>query len=97
MVISSRTAMTPTFEKDEFEDEVVTWRMPLGDGAVPHVALSDCGHYVRWILDHQQESSGLDLQVAVAHIGYRKYPLPSMHILAEPWGLLQNDDGSLAL
>lgn len=72
MVISSRTVMTPRIELDEVGDEVVTWRVPLGDGAVAHVALSDCGHYVRWILDHQQEASGLDLQVAIAHIGYHE-------------------------
>jgi hypothetical protein len=72
MVISSRTVTTPQICRDESGDDVVTWRMPLGDGAVPHVALSDCGHYVRWILDHQQEASGLDLQVAVAHIGYHE-------------------------
>ena len=64
--------MTPKVEKDESGDEVMTWRMPLGDGAVPHVALSDCGYYVRWILDHQQQASGLDLQVAIAHIGYHE-------------------------
>src|ERR1700746_2516554 len=43
MVISSTGAlMTPTVE-----DGVVTWRVPLGEGAVPHVSLEDCGFYVR--------------------------------------------------
>ena len=70
--ISSRTVMTPKVEKDHAGDEVMTWRVPLGNGAVPHVALCDCGHYVRWIFDHQREASGLDLQVAIAHIGYHE-------------------------
>jgi hypothetical protein len=42
MAISSLTPMTP-----QVEDGVVTWRVPLGDGAVNHVALEDCGFYVR--------------------------------------------------
>jgi hypothetical protein len=64
--------MTPTLERDEFGDEVITWRVPLGSGAVPHVSLADCGHYVRWLLDHQSEADGLDLEVAIAHIGYHE-------------------------
>lgn len=71
MTISSRTAMTPRLIREGLE-EIVEWRMPLGDGAVPHVALSDCGHYVRWIFDHQDEACGMDLQVAIAHIGYHE-------------------------
>lgn len=38
MAISSMTPMTPTVE-----DGVATWRVPLGHGAIPHVALEDCG------------------------------------------------------
>jgi hypothetical protein len=65
MSIASKTIMTPTIEKD-----VVTWRVPLGDGAVPHVALEDCGVYVRWLFDHQDRANGLDLEVAIDHIHY---------------------------
>lgn len=57
--------MTPTIE-----DEVVTWRVPLGDGAVAHVALDDCGYYVRWLFDNQERANGLDLEVAIAHMTY---------------------------
>ena len=42
MTISPLTPMAPSVE-----DGVVTWRVPLGDGAVPHVSLEDCGYYVR--------------------------------------------------
>ena len=45
-------------------------QVPLGEGAVPHVALCDCGVYVRWLLDNQEKANGMDLQVAIAHIGY---------------------------
>ena len=29
------------------EDGVVTWRLPLGEGAIPEVALEDCGYYIK--------------------------------------------------
>jgi hypothetical protein len=65
MAISSRTIMTPTVE-----DGVVTWRVPLGEGEVVHVALDDCGYYVRWLFDHPERANGMDLKVAIAHIKY---------------------------
>lgn len=67
MCIAAFTPMTPTVAEG-----VVTWKVPLGKGAVPHVALEDCGVYVRWLFDHQDEANGMDLEVAIAHIGYAK-------------------------
>jgi hypothetical protein len=60
--ISAGSTMAPTVE-----DGVVTWRVPVGDGAVPFVALNDCGHYVRWQFDNPERANGMDLQVAIAH------------------------------
>jgi NmrA-like family len=65
MVISPQTILTPTVE-----DGIVTWRVPLGNGAVPHVALEDCGFYVRWLFDHPERANGMDLEVAIDHISY---------------------------
>src|ERR1700753_1333730 len=66
MVISSTGAlMTPTVE-----DGIATWRVPLGEGAVPHVSLEDCGFYVRWLLAHPARANGMDLEVAIDHIAY---------------------------
>lgn len=65
MSIHAGTPMAPTVE-----DGVITWRVPLGDGAVPHVALEDCGYYVKWLFDHPDRASGMDLSVAIAHITY---------------------------
>jgi hypothetical protein len=65
MAISSQTIMTP-----QIEDGIVTWRVPLGDGAVNHVALEDCGFYVRWLFDNPDRASGMDLEVAIAPIPY---------------------------
>ena len=65
MVISPGTPMTPAVE-----DGVVTWRVPLGEGAVPHVALEDCGYYVRWLFDHPERANGMDLEVAIEHVMY---------------------------
>jgi NmrA-like family len=65
MMISSTTVMTPSIE-----DGVLVWRVPLGDGAVVHVALDDCAYYVRWLFDHQDRANGMDLEVAIDHIPY---------------------------
>jgi hypothetical protein len=65
MAISAMTPMSPTVE-----DGILTWRVPLGEGAVPHVALEDCGYYVRWLFDHPQLANGMDLEVAIEHVAY---------------------------
>jgi hypothetical protein len=65
MAFSSKTPMTPNVE-----DGVVTWRVPLGDGAVVHVALEDCGPYVRWLFDNPERANGMDLEVAIEHVRY---------------------------
>ncbi len=39
MAIYARAAMSPVIQ-----DGIVTWRLPLNDGAVPHFALEDGGH-----------------------------------------------------
>ncbi|MEU5872179.1 NmrA family NAD(P)-binding protein [Glycomyces sp. NPDC047369] len=67
MTISPGTPMTPSAE-----DGVVTWRVPLGDGAVPHVALDDCGYYVRWLFDNPDRANGMDLEVAIEHVTYAR-------------------------
>ncbi|SIK58937.1 hopanoid-associated sugar epimerase [Mycobacteroides abscessus subsp. abscessus] len=65
MVLSKATPMTPTME-----DGILTWRVPLGDGAVPHVALDDCGYYVRWLFDNPDRANGMDLAVAIEQVRY---------------------------
>lgn len=67
MAIASWTIFTPTVE-----DGVVTWRLPLGEdgGGVAHVALDDCAHYVRWLFDHPDRASGMDLEVAISCVSY---------------------------
>lgn len=65
MAVGARTPMSPTVE-----DGVVTWRVPLGQGAVAHVNLDDCEYYVRWLFDHQERANGMDLEVAIDLISY---------------------------
>lgn len=65
MVIHAYTPMPPLVE-----DGVVTWRVPLGDGAIPEVALEDCGYYVKWLFDNTERANGMDLDVAIEHVGY---------------------------
>lgn len=67
MAISAMTPMTPSVE-----DGVVTWRVPLGNGAVPHVALEDCGYYARWLFDNPARANGINLEVAIEQVDYHK-------------------------
>src|ERR1700756_5685363 len=67
MAISAMTPMTPSVE-----DAVVTWRVPLGNGAVPHVALEDCGYYARWLFDNPERASGMNLEVAIEQVRYHE-------------------------
>ncbi|TLD39533.1 NmrA family protein [Venturia nashicola] len=79
MTIASMTIMTPTVE-----DGVVTWRMPLGEGAVPHVSLEDCGVYVRWLFDHQDRAYGMDLEVAIDHVSYHDLAMAFEKVSGHP-------------
>lgn len=79
MAISSATIMSPFIE-----DDVVVWEVPLGDGAVAHVALDDCAYYVRWLFDHQEESNGMDLEVAIDHITYHDIATAFTKVTGKP-------------
>jgi hypothetical protein len=65
IVLGMATPMSPSIE-----DGIITWRVPLGQGAVPHVALDDCEVYVRWLFDNQREANGMNLEVAIEHVHY---------------------------
>jgi hypothetical protein len=43
---------------------------PMGNGKVPMIHLDDLGRYARWIFDHREESSGMDLEIATQHVGW---------------------------
>ncbi|KAM0227479.1 hypothetical protein ACHAP5_012173 [Fusarium lateritium] len=79
MTVSSRTIMTPNVQ-----DGVVTWMVPLGDGAVPHVSLDDCEHYGRWLFDNPERSNGLDLEVAIDHIPYADLAAAFQKVTGKP-------------
>lgn len=70
MAIAQQTIMSPSLEKDSQGEDVISWRVPLGTGAVAHVALCDVGTQVRWLIENQDRANGLDLEVSIAHIGY---------------------------
>ena len=86
MAISPLTPMTPTVE-----DGVVTWRVPLGQGAVPHVALDDCGYYVRWLFDHPRLANGMDLEVAIAHMTYTELASAFEKVTGHPAQYIDTD------
>ncbi|TGO14685.1 hypothetical protein BTUL_0050g00810 [Botrytis tulipae] len=86
MAISEHTVMTPTVENG-----VVTWRVPLGNGAVPHVSLEDCGPYVRWLFDHPERSNGMDLLVAIANISYSEMATAFEKVTGHPAQYIDTD------
>lgn len=79
MAVSAMTPMTPSVE-----DGVVTWRVPLGNGTVPHVALGDCGYYARWLFDNPDRANGMDLEVAIAQVGYHELAAAFERVTGHP-------------
>jgi len=73
MALAAGTPVSPRIERgDEEGEEVVTWRVPLGeDGAIAHTVLDDCGFYVRWLFDHVEEVDGMNLELGMEHVHYR--------------------------
>ncbi|WP_426986368.1 NmrA family NAD(P)-binding protein [Pseudarthrobacter sp. Y6] len=86
MLISPLTPMTPNIE-----DGVVTWRVPLGKGAVPHVSLEDCGFYVRWLFDNQERANGMDLEVAIEHMTYADMAAAFEKVTGHPAQFIDTD------
>ncbi len=86
MAISAMTPMTPSVE-----DGVVTWRVPLGNGAVPHVALDDCGYYARWLFDNPERANGMNLEVAIEHVEYQKLAAAFAKVTGHPAQYIDTD------
>jgi hypothetical protein len=86
MAISAMTPMTPSVEEG-----VVTWRVPLGDGAVPHVALEDCGYYARWLFDNPERASGMDLEVAIEDVDYQRLAAAFEKVTGRPARYIDTD------
>ncbi|KAL7935742.1 hypothetical protein V8C35DRAFT_278736 [Trichoderma chlorosporum] len=79
MSISGATMMSPTIE-----DGIVTWRIPVGNVAVPFVALQDCGYYVRWMFDNRRRASGMDLRTAIAHVSFSDLAAAFQRVTGRP-------------
>jgi hypothetical protein len=86
MAVSAMTPMMPSVE-----DGVVTWRVPLGDGAVPHVALEDCGYYACWLFDHPERANGMNLEVAIEHVEYRNLAAAFEKVTGHPARYVDTD------
>jgi hypothetical protein len=51
------------------EDGVYVFKLPLGKtGAMPLVSLEDTGEYARWMFEHPEQSAGMELGTAIAHV-----------------------------
>lgn len=79
MAIHAATLMPPTVEEG-----VVTWRVPLGDGAVAEVAIDDCGYYVKWLFDNHERANGMNLDVAIEHATYKEVAAAFERVTGKP-------------
>jgi hypothetical protein len=79
MALSAMTPMTPSVE-----DGIVTWRVPLGNGTVPHVALEDCGYYARWLFDNPERANGMNLEVAIEQVDYHELAAAFERVTGHP-------------
>jgi len=52
------------------EDGTFVFSGPIGDGAIPLIALEDLGVYARWIFDNIKESGGFNLEIASEHVSW---------------------------
>jgi uncharacterized protein YbjT (DUF2867 family) len=43
------------------------FKLPLENGAIPFVSLEDIGASVKWLLDHPEQSVGMNLKISVEH------------------------------
>ena len=86
MAISAMTLMGPYVENG-----VVTWRVPLGNGTVPHVALEDCGYYARWLFDNPERANGMNLEVAIEHVEYHKLAAAFEKVTGHPARYIDTD------
>ncbi|KPF53358.1 hypothetical protein J2792_003632 [Novosphingobium capsulatum] len=86
MAFSAQTPMTPAVEEG-----VLTWRVPLGQGAVVHVALEDCGHYVRWLFDHRDRANGMDLAVGIEPVRYADLAAAFTQVTGHPARYVDTD------
>ncbi|WP_266064102.1 NmrA family NAD(P)-binding protein [Brucella intermedia] len=86
MAFSAQTPMTP-----RMENGVLTWRVPLGEGAVVHVALEDCAYYARWLFDHPERANGMDLEVAIEHVRYADLAAAFERVTGHPAQYIDTD------
>lgn len=86
MAFSPFTPMTP-----RVEDGVVTWRVPLGQGAVVHVSLEDCAYYARWLFDNSGRSAGMNLEVAIEHVRYDELAAAFQRVTGRPARYIDTD------
>jgi hypothetical protein len=53
---------------DKADPSVMVFAAPLGEGAMPLIALEDLGWYARWLFDHPERSNGLTLKASTEHV-----------------------------
>jgi NmrA-like family len=63
--------LAPAHETIDGED-VVVFKAPIGKGTPPFIYLKDLGKYARWMIENPKKSSGLNLRIATANVGWEE-------------------------
>ncbi|KAF7556354.1 hypothetical protein G7046_g6320 [Stylonectria norvegica] len=66
------------------DDGTMTFQLPLADGAIPFIHLGDFGNYVRWALEHPEQSNRLDFGVATSHVSGNEIAEASQRVTGKP-------------
>ncbi|KAE8447779.1 hypothetical protein EG329_010173 [Mollisiaceae sp. DMI_Dod_QoI] len=51
-------------------EEVMVFKAPVGAGRPPMIFLEDLGRYGRWLIDHPEKSSGMNLKISTEQVGW---------------------------
>ncbi|GAB1739373.1 hypothetical protein NU219Hw_g4335t1 [Hortaea werneckii] len=60
------------FQPQEQDDGTFVWKNPAQNGKFPLIALEDVGQYSLWLLEHPEESTGLQLKVATDEVSFEE-------------------------
>ncbi|EXJ66607.1 uncharacterized protein A1O5_10278 [Cladophialophora psammophila CBS 110553] len=55
---------------EELDDGTLVWENPSEDGKIPLMALHDVGVFVKWIFDHPERSTGINLEMATDQVSF---------------------------
>lgn len=72
MYLETLSQLLAPFKEVVNGEEVMVFKAPVGNGRPPMICLEDLGGYAKWIFDHPDEASGMNLRVATALVSWNE-------------------------